>query len=323
MKPTRLHILLIPAFLSLSAWGQHDIQLSQQQFSRININPAATGFSNYANAYLFVRQQWVGFNGAPSTQLFNAQGYIEDIRSGVGLSVLNDQIGHNKTFGVQFAYAHHMKVGQENFLSLGLSGGIVNRRFGGDLIFLDPEIDPNIIELANNGLSKFRPDMNIGITYATPKLVAGFSTTHLTRYLYKEDDWFKPPLHAYAFLEYGIDINNRMKLTPCVQAMSVVWSNSGDTIYAMPKFGIQFDAGLTLSVRDLLWIGATYRNGDAIIGMVGFKFGPSLRFGYSYDMKIGPAFKNVRTFGSHEIMLNYRLRLSEEQNFEHSPRFFD
>ncbi|MDR1951326.1 MAG: PorP/SprF family type IX secretion system membrane protein [Bacteroidales bacterium] len=323
MKSTRLYILFFTAFLGFSAWGQQDVQLSQQQFSRININPASTGFSNYANAYLFARQQWMGFEGAPSTQMFNAQGFIEDIRSGMGLSILNDVVGHNKTFSMQFAYAHHMKMGEESFLSLGLSGGMVNRRFGGNIIFVDPEIDPEIIRLANNGEAKLRPDMNLGFVYSTPKLSFGFSTTHLTRYLYRPDEWFKLPLHAYAFAEYGIEINETMRVTPCIQATSVVWSNNGDTIFSIPKFGLQFDAGFTFSIKDMLWIGATYRNGDAIIGMIGFQFGPNLRFGYSYDMRLGSAFKNVRTFGSHEIMLNYRLRLSEEQDFEYSPRFFD
>jgi hypothetical protein len=58
--------------------------------------------------------------------------------------------------------------------------------------------------------------------------------------------------------------------------------------------------------------------------MVGINLSKNLRIGYSYDWKMLDAFnKNLNTYGSHEIILNYRIRVYEEQYGEQTPRFFD
>ena len=320
--------------LSFSTRGQQDILLNQQHFSKININPSATEVSNYANAYLFVRQQWIGFEGAPSTQMFNVHGYLEEIRSSMGLSFVNDVVGRNRYLNLMFAYAYHLKIGEESSLAFGLSAGLVNRRFDGNLLTNMPEICPEIIEMLQNGKSVYRPDVNFGITYSTPKFRAGISATHLTRYLYNTDDWFKLPLHGYAFIEYGIDINENMRITPRIQLMSAL--SSVDTINVIDRIDMLYDVGGIFSFRDRVWFGASFRSGgvlsaidksfqlgNTVSAMVGVNLGPNLRVGYSYDYKLGKTFQNVKTYGSHEIMLNYRMRVTEVQSAEATPRFFE
>jgi type IX secretion system PorP/SprF family membrane protein len=321
MKPIRLHIILFALFLNFSVRGQQDIQLSQQSFSRININPAAIDFSEYANAYLFARQQWIGFEGAPSTQLFSAQGYVDDIRSGVGFSLVSDHVGRNRLFNMMFSYAYFMHFGGDRYLSLGIGAGLFNRRYGGNILVNEPEYDPDIIEMLVNGKSVYRPDMNFGVTYSTLDFKIGISATHLTRYLYGKNDWFKLPLHAYAFAEYDFYITDNMRVTPKLQVMSAF--GSGDTVKLMNKVNMLYEFGGLLSVEDKFWLGASFRYGDALVAMIGINLGPNLRMGYSYDLKIGNAFKNIKTYGSHEIMFNYRMRLTEIESAEQTPRFFD
>jgi type IX secretion system PorP/SprF family membrane protein len=132
-KKARLHIFVLAVFLGISARAQQDIQLSQQLFSKLNNNPAATGFSNYLNTYIFARQQWIGFEGAPSTQVFNANSYFERIRSGVGISITNDIVGRNKLFNAKLAYAYHVQAGRDQYVSFGLGAGFTNRKFGGNI----------------------------------------------------------------------------------------------------------------------------------------------------------------------------------------------
>jgi len=43
----------------------------------------------------------------------------------------------------------------------------------------------------------------------------------------------------------------------------------------------------------------------------------------TYNYKLGRTFQNVKTYGSHEIMLNYRMRVTEVQTAEATPRFFE
>jgi type IX secretion system PorP/SprF family membrane protein len=335
MKLIRIYTTLLILFLSLLARGQQDVQLSQQHFSRININPSATEVSNYANAYLLVRQQWIGFEGAPSTQMFNLHGYMEEIRSSLGLSFINDAVGNNRYLNLMFAYAYHVKTGEESTLALGLSAGLVNRRFGGDLLTNMPELCPEIIEMLQNGKSVYRPDVNFGITYSTPKFAFGVSATHLTRYLYSKDEWFRLPLHGYAFIEYGIDFTPDIRFTPRAQLMAAL--SSVDTVSIMKRVDALVDLGGTVSFKDKFWFGGSFRfypdlegntiteqiGGSSFTAMVGIHLGPNLRVGYSYDYRLRRTFQNINTYGSHEIMFNYRMRVTEVQTAEATPRFFE
>ena len=345
MKPIKPYILALSLFLSLSAWAQQDIQLSQQSFSKLNNNPAAIGFSNYAHAFLFARQQWLGFEGAPRTLVFNANGYLEDIRSGVGLSVTGDQVGRNTMMNIKAAYAYHVRVGRDQFVSLGLGAGVFGRHFGGDFSFEEPEI-PEIVDLMNRR-SRYKFDLDLGVMYSTPKLSLGLSATHISRYFFyakpENNNWFNPPMNVFVFGEYGIDVGSNMKFTPRIQLTSVFSSGAislyeqnfvgNDTLSFTQKVDLFYDVGGILELKDKFWIGVSFRGSsfkpgdgrsDALIGMVGINIGDNLRIGYAYDFKMGNTFRNVRTFGTHEIMLSYRMRLFEPENAaDFTPRFFD
>jgi len=338
MKHVRSYIILLTVFLSFSARAQQDIILTQQHFSRININPAATEISNYANAYLIARQQWIGFQGAPSTQMLNVHGYLDEIRSSFGLSIVNDVVGRSRNLNIMLTYAYHLRVGDVSYLAFGIGAGLQNRRIDGDLIFEQMENSIDFEDLLH-GRRGIRPSVNFGITYSMPNFVFGISATNLSRFFYSADDWFRLPLHIYSFMEIGIDMGDMVRFTPRVQFMSAMGSstapflNGSDTIRL--NFTDQFDAVLDLGGKfmfaDRFWIGASFRSdatfsrnaGRSASAMIGVNIGPNFRLGYSYDHNFGNALRRARTFGSHEIMLNIRMRVSETQTSERTPRFFE
>ena len=339
MKHVRGYIIVLSIILSFSARAQQDIILTQQHLSRININPAATPVSNYANAFLIARQQWVGFQGAPSTQMFNAHGYISEIRSSLGLSIVNDVVGRSRNLNMMLNYAFHMQVGHTGYLAFGLGVGLQNRRIDGDLIFGEPEDGVDFDDLLH-GRRGMRPSINFGITYSTADFAFGVSATNLSRFFYDEDDWFRLPLHIYAFMEYGFYIGLTTRFTPRVQFMSAMSSattrlatNGIDTtnLGFLDRFDMVLDLGGTFSFGDRFFIGGSFRNdatfsrnaGRSVSAMLAVNLGPNFRIGYSYDHNLGNVFRNVRTFGSHEIMLNIRMRISEAQTSERTPRFFE
>jgi type IX secretion system PorP/SprF family membrane protein len=335
MKQVRPIIFILALFLGFFARGQQDIQLSQQTFSKINFNPAATGFSNYANAYLFARQQWIGFEGAPKTFLFNANTYIEQIRSGVGFSVFNDRNASSNLFSVSLAYAYHIRIGREQYVSFGLSGGIFHRKYGGNISVLEPEIDPELIELLTNGNSIVRPNIDLGITYSTPKLIVGLSATHVSRYLDTKDDflyktahydWFNLPMHVYLFVEPSFDINKDLKVTPRIMGASVFSTYRNDTLSFLNKIDPFYEIGLVFEFQNKIWIGGNYRsgadfkNGSTAIAMLGINLRHNLRLGVSYDFRFKNTYKSTG-----EIMLNYRFKYMDDsdQSIDFAPRFFD
>jgi len=342
MKQVRGYIILLSILLSFSARAQQDVLLSQQHWSRTNINPAATPVSNYANAFLIIREQWglfgSGFQGAPSSQMFNVHSYIEDIRSSVGLSIVNDAVGRSRNLNLMLNYAYHLRVGQEGYLAFGLGIGLQNRRIDDNLIFDRPELGLDFDEVWGDRRG-LRPSVNFGITYSTPNFKFGVSATNLSRFFYSEDDWFRLPLHLYSFMEIGLDLSDEVRFTPRVQFMSAMGSslapmvNGTDTI----RFGFtdRFDAivdlGGKFSFGDRFFLGASFRSdatfsrnsGNALSAMIAVNLGPNFRIGYSYDHNLGNVFQNVGRFGSHEIMLNIRMRVSETQTSERTPRFFE
>ena len=60
-------ILTIAVVLSsLSLFAQRDLMLSQQFFSRLNINPSATGNTDDVDIFLLGRWQWMGLEDRKS-----------------------------------------------------------------------------------------------------------------------------------------------------------------------------------------------------------------------------------------------------------------
>jgi hypothetical protein len=163
--------------------------------------------------------------------------------------------------------------------------------------------------------------------YSAPKFAFGLSATHLTHRLpaYK-DDWFRFPLHVYTFLEFGLGNVEKTIFKPRIQVMSAM--SSADTVSFMDRMDIMLDVGGTFFIRVKFWIGGSFRtdfafDASSAAAMVGINLTPNIRVGYSYDYKLGNTFQNVRNFGTHEIMLNYRMKIREEEVAEATPRFFE
>ena len=93
-----------------------------------------------------------------------------------------------------------------------------------------------------------------------------------------------------------------------------------------PSFMLKsaFDAPASLDVSanflffDKFELGATYRIDDSVGAMANFAITPSLRIGYAYDYVTSEL--NVKTSGSHEIMLLFDLNFPKKVSV--SPRFF-
>ncbi|MDR2907790.1 MAG: PorP/SprF family type IX secretion system membrane protein [Bacteroidales bacterium] len=324
MKFVQVYISLIIVSLSFQAWGQQDPLFSQQHLTRLNINPATTGNTAYANAYLFARQQWIGFEGAPSTQMLAAQAYFKDYKSGVGLSVLNDRIGRHNLLDVLLNYAYHVPVGDEKYVALGLGAGIANRKMQ-SVSFIDPEEDPFVVD-ANNAKAKTRLDLNVGLAYISPKFTMGFSATHLNSIFMGADDWYKLPLHIYGFMEgtFGKDI----QVSPRAQIRSEFQfkSHPSDTLALMDRVSMQYDLGASVSIKDVMWFGFAFRNVNTFVGMFGINLGQNLRLSYAYDFTLSfynRQDKYFKTYGSHELVLHYKMRIAEMEDAEQEPRFFD
>jgi type IX secretion system PorP/SprF family membrane protein len=284
-----LPVLACMALSGMNVYGQNDIQLSQQMFSRINYNPAATGISEDIQLYLLARQQWVGFKFAPRTIVLNGHTFIPWTRSGWGFSITGDQLGYEKSMNPKFRYAYHVPlVNIQSSLSLGIGAGIMYKTVDGNRLVYENPADPNrITELR----SSTRPDFDFGVEYNSKYLSVGTSITHLGNRFNNTQSTESSP-HLYGYARAMLDINKQWQVSPALS-----WHNS--------KTVNQFEANALLLYKKTFWIGASYRANESVVGLAGVYLTPQLMLGYSYDYNAN--FLGAYSKGSHEIMLSWRI----------------
>lgn len=270
----------------LASMAQNDVHFSQYMFNESIFNPAAIEISNTINASLVARQQWIGFDNAPSSQALNANTYVQDLFGGVGVNFIYDRLGYESFLTTRAYYAFPVQVGVLSSLTFGLGAGIVNRTLDGTRLHYDDMTDPNGYYDRENFL---RPDFNFGTEYVDPNLTVGFAVTHLHRSV-KGSYSDYAPRHYYLYAKYLFeDVFPDVDLQPYL-------------LFKSSWFLTQFDLNLIGYYDNMLWGGFSYRLGDAVSAMVGYLITPEIRVGYAYDYAVGTS--RGYNGGSHELMIS-------------------
>src|SRR3954470_17980199 len=121
MKKLALVAILLNMVVSLKA--QQDILVSQYMFNHLLVNPGYAGSKEYMQATLLYRKQWVGWKGAPETQIASLHGPLGLTNFGWGAVISHDKIGvQDRTDGYANA-AYHIKLNEKFKLGLGIRAG--------------------------------------------------------------------------------------------------------------------------------------------------------------------------------------------------------
>ncbi len=305
MKKLSVLILLI-SLARLTLLAQNDVHFSQYMFNESIFNPAAIEISNTINASLVARQQWVGFDNAPSTQALNASTYIQELFGGVGLNVIHDRLGYESFLTARAFYAFPVQIGVLSNLTFGLGAGIVNRTLDGTRLTYEDPSDPNAFYTKENFL---RPDFNFGMEYVDPNLTVGFAATHLYRSV-KGSQIDYAPRHYYLYAKYLFeDVVDRVDIQPYL-------------LFKSSWFMTQFDINVMGYYDNMVWGGFSYRLGDAVSAMVGYFITPDIKVGYAYDYAIGVS--RGYNGGSHEIMISTAFEgFNKTRVTPKTPRIFN
>ncbi|OFY84216.1 MAG: hypothetical protein A3F72_14405 [Bacteroidetes bacterium RIFCSPLOWO2_12_FULL_35_15] len=295
MKKIFSVILFFLILLSDKVIAQQDPMYTMYMLDKMLINPAYTGSSNWLVGTLKYRQQFVGFDGNPVTETFNFHTPIQKRHIGIGFKVINDQTAVTSNLNASLFYAYHLNFAGGK-LSIGLEGGIFNRRINYPKLILTDPVD-NSIPLT--GMSSLVPDASAGIYYQKKQFYFGYSAAHLI----KKDFKFKTVNEA------GSHLYNHMYLL-----MGTVWGNTGKWTLE-PSFllkyqaaaSVQYDINATISYHDRVAVGVQYRSGDAVAALLKINILENLRVAYSYDMTISGL--STYSKGAHEIILSYGIKL--------------
>lgn len=272
--------------------AQTDMNLSHKYLGRINYNPAAAGIDPTAvNLSAYFREQWIGFDRAPSTQVINVENYFRKYNSGAGLVFIKDEIGFSKSLNFKFSYSYHLKLNQYSYLSLGLSLGVIHnssdeRNFNPE----DPD-DPTITYLLEK---ETIADFDVGLEYHWNSLTVGAAAAHITKG--KNDKEVTP--HYYAYVNYAMNLDEDWQLTPTVFTAI----NHRVRIYevcANTEYRNKINAGLAYRLSEHFY-------SDAVVAMLGVTLSDYVRVGYSYDFTVGQSSSDIT--GAHELVMSFRIK---------------
>ena len=282
MKKLILSIAVIGASV-FNANAQQDPQYTQFMFDKLSVNPGVTGINGMYCGTVLYRNQWMGFDGAPKTILFNASGPVDILKGGVGLSFYNDKIGFESNNLIRLSYAYHQPLGN-SVLGIGLSAGYAGKSLTPVWQPGSGVPDPQLTSTAAGG-SNGAFDLNFGV-YFKDKLddryYAGISATHLTA----------PSLSAV-----NIDIARHMWVMGGYKYdLGASWDLLTDVLAKSDFKSTQVDLGVRGLWNKKLWFGASYRHQDAVSPMVGYRHQLKtpegscskmfVSFGASYDVTL-------------------------------------
>jgi type IX secretion system PorP/SprF family membrane protein len=192
---TLVHIALLLCLSIPGAFAQQTPLYSQYMLNGFLMNPAVAGSEGYTAINLTVREQWVGFQGGPSTYALSFQTRLlreshisrkKQVRRkwklpirggniGLGAYVFNHRNGALDRTGLRFTYAYHLELDDAQ-LSFGLSMVGYQYRVNKDRIKLE---QPGDMFFENISESVFIPDADFGMYYMSRTVWAGFSIDQL------------------------------------------------------------------------------------------------------------------------------------------------
>jgi len=285
--------------------GQQEAMFTQYMFNGLLINPAYAGSHNTLSMSALLRTQWVGLDGAPNTQSFSAHSPVGSSRVSLGLTFLHDKIGifDQNTILSSYSYRIPLNKTEDLHLYFGLQGGVSHYSMAYSTVSTS---DP----VYNTGdMSEWYPVVGTGIYLASKRLYVGASIPQLLTA--KNIDYEGPLLeqvyHLFVSAGYVFDVTNSLKLKPNI------------LVKAVEGAPVETDLNLNALIKDVLWVGVSWRSMDSFDALFQIQINDRMQFGYSYDFITLTDIRTVSA-GSHEFNLNYMLSFNKKRII--TPRYF-
>jgi len=302
----RILVLLILT-ASLKNQAQQDPQYNLYQFNQMIINPAYAGARDGIAVVANVRNQWVGFSGAPKTACLSMHSPIMNKHIGVGLTVINDQMGPRNWMGVYANFSYIAKLSNKFKLSFGLNGGYNRYQFDFSKINLKYN-ESNNFYTQQQSYNKL--DLNAGIFLKSNSFFMGLSATHLDNspvYTLKDTSGkemgYRLRTHLFLTMGKSFKISDNFIFAP-----TIMLRNGGEVSNG--------DLNLNFFIFKKLWLGVFYKGSYGPGFLMQYYVTDKFRVGYSYDTGMNDA----RILGaSHEVMLGFDFSGNKSKVI--SPRF--
>ncbi len=315
MQQKRIFVFILLFSVCAAGYAQQQAQFTHNPFNNMGINPGLAGLRDAICVTGLARQQWVGFRDEegnrlnPETYSLNADAPISLIRGGVALGFYQDELGPETGVGVSLSYSYHLEMGLGK-LGLGLQVGFLDKRI--DFGSLNP-LESGDPALTGGEENTIFTDFAIGGFYMLDdEIWAGLSVTQLRQAsggLGESGYGLQRHVYATAGYNFALPTNASYVLSPSM-LLKTDFSSA------------QIDINTRVTYNNRFWGGVTYRPQDAVAVMFGVSL-DQISIGYSYDITMSPLGRMGRSYGTHEIMLQYcfDLGLDRIQEIQRNIRF--
>ncbi|MDE0472849.1 MAG: type IX secretion system membrane protein PorP/SprF [Ekhidna sp.] len=299
----KIVVIVIGLVFSAIGFAQQRPVISTYMLNGLALNPAYAGSLNIFSASFIYRKQWINVEGAPTSNILTANTSLYGNQLGIGILASRDDIGIHQESAFYINGAYKIRTGA-GILSMGLSGGFDNRKSDFNQLNILNEDD----QLLTGTPTRFTPNFGTGIYFANPVMYAGISVPYiLENTLYDINiegtvSESKESRYYYATGGFIFDINQNVKFSP---STLIRYQNNSR---------VGWDLNGTLIFDGIAYAGVSYRSGDALVFLTQLILNENFRLGYAYDTTVNAL--NEASRGTHEILLNYRIKI----NFARDPQ---
>jgi type IX secretion system PorP/SprF family membrane protein len=300
--------LMIMLIVPKDGISQQDPVFNQYLNNLLTVQPAYAGLTGYLNVTVMSRIQWVGFDGAPTTNTVTIQGPFQKYNVGLGLSLINDKFGPVRQNGLYADYAYRIPLTDDQYISFGIKGGF-NRYEAllSELFTHDPN-DPVSFQDINQ---KYLPNVGVGFLWHSDVFFVGFSIPKFFKNQINSESGasvYQEEVNYYGMGGLVMDITDEVKFKP---TFLYRWSEKTPGIADLTANFLFFDR---------VWAGATYRIKNSYGLLFQAFINKQLKVGYAYDLTtFHPTQANA---GTHEFMLSYDFPYKRRRYCRFTPRYF-
>lgn len=309
-----LCMVLIPV-----AQSQQQRLYTMFMYNKLGLNPAYAGYHEHGCVTAIYRNQWLGLQGAPETQVLSFHTPFGGERIGFGLNLSRETIGISSQITLDGIYAYKIPLGNGR-LSLGAQASIRNMMVD----YTDPSLraveelslDPGV-DLARD--SRWVANFGAGVYYHTDRFYAGVSAPRMMNsdIDFEENNLFiaREERHWYAMTGVVFPLSSTTELMP--QAL----------VRYVDSAPLSVDVNASLIWRKDFLLGITARYSGETGGLVesldviaSAKIARGLLLGVSYDLTLS----DLRRYsnGSIEVVLRYCFGEPQRQSTFVNPRYF-
>jgi type IX secretion system PorP/SprF family membrane protein len=289
--------------LSFQLNAQQDPQFTQYFDNALFVNPAYAGSTNMLTATTIHREQWVGFEGRPSSTTISLHSPLTYESVGLGITAVRDVIGPLSQTMFYGDFSYSLKLTDKSKLSFGLKAGLNVISSQTSLL---QTTQSNDINLMTNLRSRINPNFGFGIYYHTPKFFAGLSTPKLIEQSLDGTEKNKEKRHYFGILGAVIPVSSNWKIRPTSQVKATIGAP------------ISIDLSVAGIYQDKIWFGSMYRLNAAFGIFAQYQISPSFRIGLASDFSTTQIRKY--NYGTYEFLLSYDFSFNKQGI--RSPRYF-